>query len=239
MLAIWKRELQSYFYTPIGYVFMGTFLLVGGFFFFMTNVASGSADLATLFSNLSYLFMLVVPVLTMRLLSEEKRNKTDQLVLTSPVSIMDIVAGKFLAACSVFFFTLLITLVYVLVISVYSTPYYGEILANYLGFFLLGCCYIAIGVLMSAVSENQVSAAVLTFGVNLLLQILEAVGPSLTIPYLTFLPTVFSWLSLYERYYAFTAGMISVADIVYYLSFCGIILFLAVRVIDKRRWSEG
>ena len=241
MVAIWKRELQNYYLTPIGYVFMGVFLLMGGVFFFLYNIYQGSSSLETLFSNMSYLFMLVMPILTMRLLSEEKRTKSDQLLLTSPRSIGEIVVGKFLAAVTVLFVTMVLMLVYVVVICAYSTPYAGMIVSNYLGFFLLGCCYVAIGVLMSALTESQVSAAVLTFGINLLLQILESVSTSITIPTLGFinLNAVLSWFSLYKRYYQFTAGILSIANVVYYVSFCGVILFLAVRVIDKRRWSEG
>ncbi|MDY2792977.1 MAG: ABC transporter permease [Eubacteriales bacterium] len=241
MLAIWKREVQNYFLTPIGYVFMGVFLLCGGVFFFLSNIASSSSSLETLFGNMIYLFMLVMPILTMRLLSEEKRTKSDQLLLTSPLSITQIVVGKFLAAATVLFATMVVMLIYVVIICCYSTPYPGMIVSNYLGFFLVGCCYVSIGVLMSALTENQVSAAVLTFGANLLLQIFESLSSSLTIPTLGFinLNTVLSWMSLYKRYYDFTAGILSFANVLYYVSFCFVILFLAVRVIDKRRWSEG
>lgn len=241
MLAIWKREVQNYFLTPIGYVFMGVFLLCGGVFFFIYNIASSSSSLETLFGNMIYLFMLVMPILTMRLLSEEKRSKSDQLLLTSPLSIAQIVVGKFLAAATVLLATMVVMLIYVVIICCYSTPYAGMIVSNYLGFFLVGCCYVAIGVLMSALTENQVSAAVLTFGANLLLQIFESLSSSITIPTIGFinLNTVLSWLSLYTRYYDFTAGILSFANVLYYISFCFVILFLAVRVIDKRRWSEG
>ena len=233
--------MQNYFLTPIGYVFMGVFLLCGGVFFFLSNIASSSSSLETLFGNMIYLFMLVMPILTMRLLSEEKRTKSDQLLLTSPLSITQIVVGKFLAAATVLFATMVVMLIYVVIICCYSTPYPGMIVSNYLGFFLVGCCYVSIGVLMSALTENQVSAAVLTFGANLLLQILESLSSSLTIPTLGFinLNTVLSWMSLYKRYYDFTAGILSFANVLYYVSFCFVILFLAVRVIDKRRWSEG
>ena len=247
MLAIWKREVQNYFLTPIGYVFMGIFLLVGGIFFFLNNILSASADLSTMFGNLSYLFMLAVPILTMKLLSEEKRSKSDQLLLTSPRSIWDIVLGKFLAACTVLLATMAVTLLYVIVLYVYSNDMIygtavqaGLIISNYLGFFLLGCGYIAIGVLMSALTENQVSAAVLTLGVNMLLQMIESVLPQITLPGgLSFLNVGFSWLSMYTRYYEFAAGVLSIANVFYFVSLCGVILFLAVRVIDKRRWSEG
>ena len=240
MLAIWKREIQNYFLTSIGYVFMGIFLLVGGVMFFLGNIMSSSAAISNMLGNLNYIFMLVVPILTMKLLSEEKRNKSDQLLLTSPRSVWDIILGKFFAACTVVFISTAVTLLYVVILAVYSNVTYPALIAsNSIGFLLLGFCYVSIGVLMSALTENQVSAAVLTLGVNVLLQILESVGSSLTIPGLSFINTIISWLSLYTRYNDFSAGILSIANVIYYVSLCGIMLFLAVRVIDKRRWSEG
>ena len=239
MTAIWKREMANYYYTPIGYIFMGVFWLIGGVFFMIYNLFGASGNLAGMFGNLSYLFMLVMPLLTMRLLSEERRTRTDQLLLTSPISVTAVVVGKFLAACSVFFFSLAGTGVYVVVIAMYSRAAAGMIIANYLGFFLMGCCYIAIGVLMSALTESQLSAAVLTFGANLLLQFLESIGPSLNVPHMKWLSRVFSWLSFYGRSNEFYAGLISTANVLYCLSFCGILLFVTIQVIDRRRWSEG
>jgi len=241
MLAIWKREVQNYFLTPIGYVFMGIFLLVSGVLFFLNNIMSYSASVSTVFGNMNWPLMLGIPILTMRLLSEEKRTKSDQLLLTSPRSIWDIVLGKFLAACTVLLATMVIALLHVLIVSVYSMEVHaGLIISNFLGTFLLGCCYVAVGVLMSTVTESQVSATVLALGANVMLWILESVAPQLALPSaISFLSTVFSWLSLYTKYHQFSAGVLSIANVVYYLSFCGIFLFLAVRVIDKRRWSEG
>ncbi|MDO4740349.1 MAG: ABC transporter permease [Eubacteriales bacterium] len=240
MLAIWKREFQNYFLTPIGYVFMAVFLLAGGIFFLLYNVIAATNSLSTMFGNLSYLFMMIVPVLTMKLLAEEKRTKTDQLLLTSPLSITSIVCGKFLAAVSVFALSLLGTAFCIIVIVTYGKAYWGLIFSNYLGYFLMGCTYIAIGVFMSAVTENQVSAAVLTFGVNLGVQIIESVASYLVFPtYLDWISSVLNWFSLYRRYYTFTAGVVSLADVIYYLTFIGLMLFFTVRVVDKRRWSEG
>ncbi len=248
MFAVWKREFQNYFLTPIGYVFMAVFLLMAGIFFYRGNLMTSSADMTGMFSNLCYIFMLMVPILTMRLLSEERRNKTDQLLITSPVSIHSMVIGKFLAALSVLLITVFLTLVYSVVIVKYSMSgtfgvaegdSVGLVITRYVGFIALCSCYIAIGVLMSALTENQVSAAVLTLGVNILLQILEALAPQITIPYLSFIGTMLSWLSLYSRYTTFSAGMFSIADLVYFISVAGVMLFLTVRVIDKRRWSEG
>ena len=239
MLAVWKREFQNYFLTPIGYVFMAVLLLAGGLFFHLDNVLRGTNSLVQMFSDLMYVFMIVVPILTMRLISEEKRTRTDQLLLTSPLSIPAMVIGKYLAALSVFLISLVGTVFNIIVINTYGRVYWGLILSNYLGYVFMGCVYIAIGLFMSSVTENQVSAAVLTFGVILLLQIIENVG-SLQMPtYLSFIKTIASWFSLFGRYYTFTAGIVSLANIIYYISFIAVLLFFTMSVIDKRRWSEG
>ena len=239
MMAIWKRELRNYFQTPIGYVFMSIFLLLGGLFFMSGNLYLGSSDPVYVFSSLSYVFMMIVPLLTMRLLSEERRQKTDQLLLTSPLPIRAIVLGKFFAACTVFACALVLTLSYIAIIAAYGTLYWGVLLSNYLGFALLGACYIGVGVLVSATTQSQLTAAVITFGANASLQFLEAVGPTLNIPGLMWLPDALIWLSLYRRYERFTTGIIAPADVLHFASFIGILLFLTVRIIDKRRWSEG
>ena len=239
MTAIWKREMRNYFLTPIGYVFMGIFLLLGGLFFMSGNLYLGSGDPAYVFQSLSYLFMLIVPLLTMRLLSEERRRRTDQLLLTSPLPVRAIVLGKFFAAAAVFVCALGLTGSYIAIIGAYGKLYPGLILTNYLGFLLLGLCHIAVGLMVSATTQSQLSAAVLTFGANALLQFLESVGPALHIPGAPWLPEALAWLSLYRRYERFTAGVLSPADALYMLSFMGILLFLTVRIVDKRRWSEG
>ena len=145
MLAVFKRELQSYFYSAIGYVFMGCFLVIAGIFFAFGNVLSASSSVGTLFSNVSFIFILIVPILTMRLMSDERRSKSDQLLLTSPLSLWSIVCGKFLAACAVFFLTLVCTGLYVIILSTYGNVSAIEVFVNYLGFFLMGCCLIAVG----------------------------------------------------------------------------------------------
>ena len=126
MLAIWKRELQNYYLTPIGYVFMGIFLLVGGVMFYLGNIMGMTPSAATLLGNLNYIFMLTVPILTMRLLSEERRTKTDQLLITSPLRIWDIVGGKFLAAATVVLLTTCCTLLYIALLSRYTDVSRGD-----------------------------------------------------------------------------------------------------------------
>ena len=165
MLAIWKRELQSYFYTPVGYAFMGVFLALSGTFFYMLILGSRSSDVLTFLGQLSYLWMLLSPVLTMRLLAEEKQKRTDQLLLTSPVSLPGIVLGKYLAAFTVMICTVLLTLIYVPIIAMYGAVYPSELLVGYLGFILQGERVPCAGPLhFRSAPPTQVTAAVTAFG---------------------------------------------------------------------------
>ncbi|MDR2513693.1 MAG: ABC transporter permease [Christensenellaceae bacterium] len=239
MLAVYNREMQAYFLTPIGYVFMGSFLLIQGIFFTFGNIFAQSSDFSSMFSNLSFIFMLVVPILTMRLMSDERRNKSDQLLLTSPVSLLSIVVGKFLAACTVFLVTLGITGIYVLILSAFGVISVPEVLVNYFGFFLTGCCLIAVGLLISAMTESQVTAAIATFGIILLFFLMDGMAAMITAPFLAFLVAALQWLSLFQRFEAFSAGIFSLTGVIYMLSFAAVFLYLTVSVIEKRRWSEG
>ena len=124
MKAVLHREIEQFFLTPIGYVFIGIFSLMSGLFFTVFNMKSSTSDLDTLFGNLIYLFMIILPLLTMRLISEEKRNKTDQLLLTSPLSINKIIIGKYFAALFVFAIALILTAPFIVIIAVYAVPYY-------------------------------------------------------------------------------------------------------------------
>ena len=240
MNAVWKREWQAMFKTPIGYVFMGFFLLVSGYFFWGYNLSASSSDMSGFFDRIAYILVMFVPVLTMRLFSEERRNKTDQLLITSPMSIWEIVMGKFLAAASVLLATLVITLLYPAVIAVFGKLAVGMVLTSYLGCFLLGCVYIALGLLISSICENQLTAAIVTLVINILLQVLEYVPQMLVAgsPF-AFARYFLSWLSLSTRNMEFAVGLLSPSNILYLLSFAGVLLFLTVRVIEKRRWSEN
>jgi len=236
MRAVWKREMHSYFKTPIGYVFMGFFLIVGGLMFFFTNLAPRSGNLANLLSQLTVVLMFLIPVLTMRLFSEERRNKSEQLLLTSPLSLRAIVVGKYLAATAVFLLTLAITGLYVLIVGFYGRIYWGEVVTAYTGFFLVGCCFISVGVLVSSMTENQVSAAVATFGLNFFLWVIDAVISIIPVPWIV---NILSWFSIMKRYDVLTRAQLGFSGVLYFVSFCAVFLFLTVRVIDKRRWSEG
>ena len=163
MFAIFKREIKAYFLTPIGYLYMGLFLLLTGVFYFFDNMLSQRSQFTGFLGSILMICLFIVPILTMRLFSEEKRQKTDQLLLTSPVSITGIVCGKFLAAMAVYCGALLITVLYAIVIAVYGDLQGWETLGSYIGFVFLGASYISVGIFISAITENQLTAALVSF----------------------------------------------------------------------------
>ena len=163
MIAIFKRELRAYFLTPIGSIYMGLFLLITGLFFTFGNLFAKSSQYSGFLGNVLFIYLFGIPLLTMKLFSEEKRQKTDQLLLTSPLSITEIVLGKFLAALVVYSMTLVVTILYAVVIGIYGDLLIWETLGSYIGFLFLGACYIAVGVFISASTENQLTAALVTF----------------------------------------------------------------------------
>lgn len=172
MLAVFKREFKSYFHSPLGYILMGFFLLISGMYFAMLNLLSGSAHYIEVLAKITFVFLIVVPLLTMRLMTEDIRLKTDQLLLTSPLSITGLVLGKYVAAVGVFGVTILITCLYPVILNGYAVLAVGEIIGGYIGFFLLGAAFIAIGLFISSMTENQIVAAIATFGALLVVSML-------------------------------------------------------------------
>lgn len=173
MLAILKKELKSYFRSPTGYIFLGFFLLLAGIFFALSNLLTSSPIYTGVLSNLTFVFLIAVPLLTMRLLSEEQRHKTDVLLLTNPVSVAAIVLGKYFAAVIFFVTATAVTVLYPISMSFFGDLAGWEIVAGYIGFVLLGCAFLAVGLFISAMTENQVIAAVSTFASLLFLWILD------------------------------------------------------------------
>jgi len=178
MLAVFRRELRAYFASPIGFVFVGFFILIAGVFFAISNLLSGNPAFTGVLSSLTFIFLFLVPILTMRLLSEETRQKTDQLLITSPLSITGIVLGKYFAAVGVFVITLLITVLFPVIMSFFSLLglAWWEILGGYIGFLLMGCAFISIGLFFSSLTDNQLIAAMMTFAALLLIWILDFVA---------------------------------------------------------------
>jgi len=173
MFAIFKRELGAYFLTPIGYLYMGLFLLLTGIFFTFYNILPQNSQFTGFLGNVIIIYLFTIPLLTMRLFSEEKRQNTDQLLLTSPVSITGIVCGKFLAAMAVYCATLAFTALYTVVIAAYGDFQGWETLGSYIGFIFLGASYISVGILVSTVTENQFTAALVSFFALMLIWLID------------------------------------------------------------------
>ena len=181
MIAILNKELRSYFYSATAYVFMGIFLLLAGLFFVMSNILGQqpNAFYTSVLGTMVFVFLLLSPVLTMKIVSEETKTKTDQLLYTSPQTITKIVVAKYLAAVTLFLITLLITVLFPLILSLFGKVAAMEVFTAYIGFFLLGICLIAIGIFVSSLTDNQVVAAVGTFGISLSIWLLDMIQQGL------------------------------------------------------------
>ena len=234
MGAVFKRELKSYFVTPIGYVFLAAFYAYAGLMFYVTGISEGKVRMDLLFSSLIIVLVAIVPILTMRTMAEERRSKTDQCLLTSPVSIGGIVAGKFFAAFTVYLAAISITLVMALVSCIYASPDWSVVLGNIVGLALVGAAFIAIGVFCSACTESQPVAAVLSFGVLLCVTFISSVASQLPFKWLT---SAADKISFAERYYSFTYGLFDISNVVFFISAVAVFLILTVRTVEKRRWN--
>lgn len=236
MTAVFKREFKTYFTSPIGYCVIALMFGLTGLLFVNYNLYYLTPDMTVVFQSLQpYMLLLVLPVLTMRLMSDDKRQKTDQLLFTSPVGLTGIVVGKFLAAMLLFAISCSMTLICAVIIAFKATPDWLVIIGNYLGLLLLGGMVIAIGLLISCLTESQFIAALGTFFASLLLQMVD----NLTVWFsgVTWIAKVVSFLSVTQRYSSFAAGTIQYHDIIYFLSMQALFLFLTVRLLDRKRWN--
>ena len=234
MKAIMKRDLLGFFSSPIGYVIIAAFLFLANFFFYQDNILTLSSSLSYVFSDITLILCFTIPLVTMRLLSEERKQKTDQMLMTAPIRTVDIVLGKFLAAYIVFVIIFLGTLVWPLIVSMFGVPTVGEIIGNYLAMMLLVGSLISVGLLISSITENQIVSAILSFVCILGMYYFGSIASIVDNPLVS---TVLNWLSVFSRYQNFTNGIFSLADVCYYVSFTVIFLFLTTRVIEKRRWA--
>lgn len=229
MLAIYRRELQSYFVTAIGWVFVCVFCALASVLFYLEILQQRSSDLLTFFGEMSYLWMLLTPVLTMRLLAEERQKRTDQLLLTSPVSIPGIVLGKYLAAVTVMLISVGLCAVFVLLVALFGTVYPGEVLVGALGFVLQGCAFIALDLFISGLCRSPVTAAVASFGANFALWLMDMLASSAP----AWLAGVLTFLSLYSRNEPFLMGQLSFASILWDLSLAAAFLLLTMRTLRR------
>jgi ABC-2 type transport system permease protein len=234
MSAILKRDLRSYFTSPLGYVFMAAFLIVINAVFYVTNIMTNKNNLANVYSIMLYALMILVPILTMRTFSEDYKQRTDQLLLTAPVKPVGIVLGKFFSAYLVFIFALVFTIFQVIIVSAVGDVNMAVITGNYLAVLAVSAVYVSIGVFISSLTESQLVAAIATLAINVGLFIIDYAYNMITI---TWIKDVIYWVSLYRRFKTFFVGVFSVADFFYYVSVAAIFIFLTVRVLEKKRWS--
>jgi ABC-2 type transport system permease protein len=232
-LAIAQRELKSYFVSPVAYVVTAFFLLIAGYLFSLILLQSNEATLRYLQSNLSVIWLFVTPFLTMRLLAEEQRTGTIELLLTNPVRDAEVVAGKYLGALVFLFFMLAFTLYYPALIYLLSgRPDLGPMAAGYLGIVLQAGAFLAVGLLASSLTENQMISAILSFAVLLVLWLADAVSNNLGSP----VKDIFKYLSITQQFNDFPRGIIDTSHVVYFLSLVAACLALTVLSLQTRRW---
>ena len=235
MSAIFKRDFRAFFTTPLGYIFCGVFLLFTSLIFMFSCVYSGTSDMGAVFQWMLLIMIFLVPVLTMRLLSEEKKLKTDQALLTAPVGLYSVVLAKFCAAMCVFLTAMVTTLIFPLIIALRGNPQPAIIIGNYIAVILFATSFTAIGMFVSSITENQFISGVVSLFVFLVIMfLLDYLPQILPSP----LNTLVANLSFNQRYLnSFGVGVFNIADAVFYLSIAAIFIFLTVRVLEKRRYS--
>lgn len=233
MLAIFRREMSTYFSSPLGYVFLAVFYFFSGMFFYYV-LYQGTTDLSYVFSSLFSILIFIIPLLTMRLMSEEKKQKTDQLLLTSPASLSGIVYGKFFAALCMYAIALSVTVVYSVIVASYATPEWLVVIGSILGAFLIGAALISVGLFISALTESQMVAAIVSFGVMMAIFMIDDIA---TIISNTTISQFVASLSFMSRYKDLTAGMMSLSTVFFFASVIFMFNFLTIRMLERKRWG--
>ena len=230
--------MRAYFTSPIGYIFMAVLLAISGGIFSLINVwLFKTTDTTFYFISILCMCTVLIPLLTMKLFSEERKAKTEQILLTSPVSLFGIVFAKFLAALTIFSGTLIFSCaVNYITIQNFTgkAPVFSQFAGNILGVILIGAAFIAVGIFMSSLTENQVISAVTTFGVILVMLLLRVFADYIGN---TFIRSVVKWFSVLDRFAFFTSGILSIPAVIYFISLSVVFLFLTARVYEMRRWN--
>lgn len=234
MKAILKRELKSYFASPIGYVCVAVLLALSGLLYLQVMSYGSSSNIYVVYTNMFTFSMMVIPILTMKSMSDEQKNKTDQALLTAPVSVTSIVLGKFIAAFIVYAIAMTGTLLPCVAISMFGSPSWGEVFGYYLGSLFYGAAMIAIGVFISSLTVSQVIAAIATFAVSIFILMMGQISNMVSG---TFLAKTVEWLSFDSRYSYFTDGIFNISSAVFFLSVVAIFVFLTARRLESKRWS--
>lgn len=224
MWTIFKKELKTYFLSPIGYIAIGVFMLMYSIFFYLTTIGYGSIYMGDLYyATARYGLLLMIPLLTMRMFSEERKNGTEQLLLTSPRSVTSIVLGKFLAAVAIILITMLFSIVYAVIISFFGNVAIPTLIVTMLGFLLVAMAAISIGMLASSITENQIISAILTIGI--------LVAPW----FLVDMSEIFSSIDLIDKFLSFATGSIAIADVISLLSITVMCILITIVLIKRRK----
>ena len=234
MKAVLRHELSSCFTNLSGYVFGAFLLLFAGIYTMVYNLQSATTNFEYVLGSMSFVFLVIVPILTMRMLSEDMRQKTDQVLLTAPIGLFSLLLGKFLAALLVYVIAISITLVYALVLSVFVSLNWAVIISSYFGILLLGASLIAVGMFISSLTESQLVAAIVTVVVDVALLLVDALASVMPT---TGLQNLIMGLSMSDHYGNFTMGILDFADAFFFLSIIALFIFLTSRVLEKRRWG--
>lgn len=230
--AIWRREVGSFFASPIAYAVATVFLVFSGLIFSLNITSSQEASLRGLQGTIGIILLFLAPVLSMRLLAEEQNTGTIELLLTAPVRDVEVVLGKYLASLTLLAGMLLVTIFYPIILYIYGKPDLGPILAGYLGVLLAGGSFLAVGLFCSSFTRNQIVAAAVSTGVLLVFWFLNGAAQNIPAP----ANTIVRYLALSEHFNDFNRGIVVLQDVFYYLSFIAIFLFLCVRSLETRRW---
>ena len=249
---IWKKEMRLYFTSPVAYVVVTIFLVIAGYFFYSIfaffslasmqsamNPAMGrdlnvtDSVMRPLFSNISVILLLLMPLVTMRLFAEERRSGTIELLLTYPVRDGAVLVGKYLAALALYALMLTLTLLYPAMLAYFARVEWGPLVTGYLGLLLMGSTFLAVGLFASSLTENQIIASVTTFGILLIFWVIGWSADYAGGPW----GKLLTHLSILEHYDSFAKGVLDTKDVIYYLNFTILALFLTLRSLETRRWK--
>ncbi|MBQ3489485.1 MAG: ABC transporter permease subunit [Clostridia bacterium] len=238
MIAIFKREMRSYFTSPVGYMFCAIFFAVSGFLFMLQTVQAGAnANYTGYFSIILFLFIIIIPLLTMKLVSEETKMKTDQLIMTAPITLADIVFGKYFAALAMFGGCFLLSsIIYYIPLVMYGHPNFALYAGCVIGIFLVGSAFISIGIFISSLTENQFISAFGTIGAIIFLLFISSLNTYINNEAIR---QFLAGISITSRYSYFSYGIFSYDSLIYFISLSAVFLFLTIRVFEKRRWSKS
>lgn len=242
MFSLYKKEIQSFFFSPFAYVLSALFMLIFGFAFVnrIANMESSVLQFSfpDMFYNNFFYFMFIIPLLTMRSFADERRGGTEVQLLTSPLTITQIVLAKFLSIVTVFLFMMLLSLFFPIYVSMHGTVIWSSLICGYISFFLWGLVCIALGMLFSAMQSNSIIAAIIGEIVMEGFLFLDQFGGTKLVESYPHLNSVVTWFSMQRRFLFFAQGMFRLEDLVFFLSLTALVLFWIILFIEKRRWNH-